>query len=254
LVAVLGSQAARDATFKADAGLQALLISLTAFPAWNTESFGSDSGVLVSIALKVLVLSVCTFLAAMLAGRAESAGIAILAGWGGFVVSSAIAGAVFAIALDVLAYDGSFSSSQGGLAALTVQSANRGAEFALYTGVLIGGAVAIARQTATRTSPAVAPPGWGMFPSTGPGGPQPQPPPPPPPVPVMSWPPSPAQPSGVTGTGPPSPAWTSTPTPLPASPLPRRGGLPAREPTAEPTEVHPGVEAPSEDEDPTKLQ
>jgi hypothetical protein len=148
LVVALGSEAARDATVDADEGTL-LRSSVLRFPAWGDDVLGGESGTTPSIIVRVLVLLVMLFLLAAVAGRAGSGGAAFLAGWGAFVISSAVAGAVFFVAADTLAFDGSFESFYAGgdtLDAL-VTEVNAGAMFGLYTGALVGAAVALTRRT-----------------------------------------------------------------------------------------------------------
>jgi hypothetical protein len=256
LVAALGSEAALDTARDVDVGLQPLLRSLTDFPTWDPDALGGDSQIGFAIAGKVIVLAVSLFLLAMVAGRTGSAGVALLAGWGAFVLASALAGAVFYLVAELMVFEGDLADAEGSALAPLVRAVNGGAVFALYTGPLIGTAVALARrrEPAAASEPSTAepfPPGVGVLhptdptsPPSGPAAPplprrvgapassEPFPPPPPPPppppgdvrppapTPVATWPPTPA-----TGTVPPSPAWSPPEgqRPLPAAPLPRRG-------------------------------
>jgi hypothetical protein len=152
LVAALGSEWAYEQTFDADESLWPILRSLTELPTWAPVTALSDGAATAAIAIKLVVLLAAAFGMGAAAGRSQSAGTAFLAGWGGFVLASALAGAVGYVAFDGLV-DDAFQVGLGegsDLPAGVVLFANQGAAFALYTGALVGGAVALTRRRGPR--------------------------------------------------------------------------------------------------------
>jgi hypothetical protein len=139
--AALGNQAVVDAV--PDSDFRALGLTLTGFADWDTA--GESAEVVGGTALRIGATVVIAGLLCALVGRTHR-GAAFLGGWGAAVVAAGAAGAMFHVYDIALINDG---ETPGGtyLDALTEQ-VNRGAAFGLWTGWLVGAAVAVAARTA----------------------------------------------------------------------------------------------------------
>jgi hypothetical protein len=200
LVAVLGSERVADRTAQVDHSLRPLFRSLTGLPMWSGDRIAG--GLEWALAAKLATLLVGVALLAWLASSsAGSRMTAFLAGWAASVVSSAMAGLTYAAVGNLV-----HAESDTGLVG-TVTEVNRGAVFGLYTGWLVGLAIAAvivpvaspATGSAERTSGLNRPskPQPPNQQRTGSRN-QPQ------PAPVATWPPRPPM-----GTVLPNPAWTA---------------------------------------------
>ena len=139
VVAALGNPAVVDA-----AGEEGSLLSLsvTGFANWDV---GDQPGEVVGlVALRLGLTIVLAALLCGLAGRSRSRPAAWIGGWGAVVVASAVAGAAGYVYQVAVVLDGrTFAATYAdGL----VQSANGGATFGLWTGWLVGLAVALATR------------------------------------------------------------------------------------------------------------
>lgn len=142
IVAALGSPAAVEAGREADH--QTVGRTLTAFADWDVDGLPGDAVAVVVVRLAlvlVLVVGLCA-----LAGRARSRGAAFLAGWGALVLATAIAGAAAYVYEVNQHLDG--VTFEATLADRIATAANDGAAFGLWTGWLVGLAVAIATRPA----------------------------------------------------------------------------------------------------------
>lgn len=141
LAAVLGSPVAQDAA--ADAENQVLGRTLTSFPSWDAGSAPSD--LRWSIVIRLAVLAVATAPLCALAGRSASRSAALLAGWAAAVVAAAVAGAAAYAYLDATLLSGGPTTAS--YLDRLVGAANTGAGYGLWTGWLVGAAVAaVARK------------------------------------------------------------------------------------------------------------
>jgi hypothetical protein len=141
LFAALGNQAVVDAA--PDSNIRALGQTLTGFADWDTA--GESAEVVGGTAVRIGATVVIAGLLCALVGRTHR-GAAFLGGWGAAAVAAGAAGALFHVYDVALINDG---EALGGtyLDALTEQ-VNRGAAFGLWTGWLVGAAVAVAARTA----------------------------------------------------------------------------------------------------------
>jgi hypothetical protein len=152
LVGVLGSpalvDAAQDLAERHRAPLTAA--TFTHIPNWDVFDSGTTAEAVWGVVLKLAVLFVAVGLLTALAGRA-SHGAAFLAGWGSLVVAAAMAGAV-----DYAYQDAVVASAQNPFGVSyfdnLLSATNVGAGFGLWTGWLVGGAVAVAASLRTRTA------------------------------------------------------------------------------------------------------
>jgi hypothetical protein len=192
LVGGFGSPAANEAAGDSGFDVKPVATAVTAFPQWSTDAFGGDSDMVGPIVLKVVLLLACVFLCAGLAGRVGPSMASFLGGWGALMVSAALAAAVFNV-VSQLVIDKESSHVLGH----TLVAANGGALFGLYTGWLVGAAVAIAARNA-RIEPRWVPPVPGPVSSDGQVAEYPRAlPPGPPAVPDLSgWPAAPASAAG----------------------------------------------------------
>jgi hypothetical protein len=146
LVAALGSPAAVEAG--RDAESRTLGLTLTAFADWDVA--GLPGEVVGGVALRLVVALVLVTLLCALAGRSRSRAAAFVAGWGALVVAAAVAAAAAS------AYDAGVvldrRMSGPSFVDRIVGSTNDAAAFGLWTGWLVGVAVAVA----TRPAPATA--------------------------------------------------------------------------------------------------
>jgi hypothetical protein len=195
LVAVLGSERVVDRTADADRSMRPLLRSLTRHPTWASDQLPANLGLAVGAKVGALLLGVAVL--TWLATAAGSRLTAFLAGWAATVVSSALAGLTFVVTSNVLRPE--LSSNDVVSAVVEV---NRGAAFGLYTGWLVGMAIAAVPMCRSLSSQAGPSPRRRRRRGT-PAPPAPEPAAPPPP-PATTWPPRPP-----IGTVLPNPAWTA---------------------------------------------
>jgi hypothetical protein len=146
VVAALGNPSAVDAAREVDH--TTLGRTLAEFANWDVADLPGDAVGAVALRLGLTLLLVA--LLCGLTGRSRSRAAALVGGWGALVVAAAVAGAVtyayqVAVILDGQTLDPSYL---GGM----VRAANDGAVFGLWTGWLVGLAVALAVET----EPAVA--------------------------------------------------------------------------------------------------
>jgi hypothetical protein len=141
LVAALGNPAAQDAA--AEDGASTLLRTVTGVPSWEVPG-GAEGDVVGGVVLRLAVLAVLAVGLSAVAGRARARGPAFLAGWGGFVVAGAAAAATaYTWTVAVVLPGGALGDvEQDGL----VAAADAGAGFGLWTGWLVGLAVAVATR------------------------------------------------------------------------------------------------------------
>jgi hypothetical protein len=144
--AALGNPGTVDAAREADH--PTLGLTLAEFANWDVADLPGDA--IGAVALRLGLTLVAVALLCALVGRSRSRAAAFVGGWGALVVAAAVAGAAtyayqVAVVLDGRTLDPSYL---GGLA----RAANNGAIFGLWTGWLVGLAVALA----VRTEPAVA--------------------------------------------------------------------------------------------------
>ena len=151
LVVVLGSPAAQDAA--RDAKNRALGRTLTSFPSWDAGSAPAD--VRWSVAIRLIVLAVGTALLCAVAGRSSSRGAALLAGWAAAIVAAAGAGAAAHAYLVATVLSGTRTSTS--YLDRLVGGANRGAVYGLWTGWLVGAAVAAVTHRRRVRARSVAP-------------------------------------------------------------------------------------------------
>jgi hypothetical protein len=124
--------------------------TFTDLPNWDVFGNGTSADVVWGIVLKLTVLFVVVGLLTALAGRA-SRRAAFLAGWVSLVVAAGIAGAVH------YAYRDAVVGTDGGPFQLSyldnlLSAANNGAAFGLWTGWLVGAAVAITAALPARAA------------------------------------------------------------------------------------------------------
>ncbi|HYZ99537.1 MAG TPA: hypothetical protein VE575_12345 [Acidimicrobiales bacterium] len=130
--------------------------TLTGFPNWDVFDSATSVETTLGVVLKLAILLVVAGILTAAAGRA-SRRAALLAGWASVVVAAAAAGAVHDIYEQAVVLDGEQPTAAGYLEHL-VDAANAGAGFGLWSGWLVGIAVAVAvrRPAARRMPPAVA--------------------------------------------------------------------------------------------------
>ena len=155
LAAVLGSPAAQDAA--KDAKNRELARTLTSFPSWDAG--GSSGDVRWSIAIRLAAIVLVTALLCAVAGRSASRGAALLAGWAAGVVAAGAAGAAAYAFLVATVFSGGRSADTylDGL----VGAVDDGAVWGLWTGWLVGVAVAAVthrRRVRARAAAPAAPP------------------------------------------------------------------------------------------------
>lgn len=138
LVAALGNPPAQDAA--AEDGASTLLRTVTGVPSWEVPG-GAEGDIVAGVVLRLAVLAVLAVGLSAVAGRARARGPAFLAGWGGFVVAGAAAAATaYTWTVAVVLPGGTLGDvGQDGL----VAAADAGAGFGLWTGWLVGLAVAV---------------------------------------------------------------------------------------------------------------
>ncbi len=176
LVAGLGSPPAQDAAREADASV--LLHTVTVIPSWDVADAPGD--VIGGVAIRLGTLVVLAALLSGLAGRRGARGPAVLAGWAALLVAAAVANVAAFVYTAAVVLDGDVP---GRYMDNLVAAANTGAAFALWTGWLVGLAVALAtpayRPTAETegwtpiASPRISdppPPWWAPTTTAGPGG------------------------------------------------------------------------------------
>ncbi|HEX6569457.1 MAG TPA: hypothetical protein VF015_09835, partial [Acidimicrobiales bacterium] len=155
LLAALGNPGTTEAARDADD--RALALTLTGFPDWDLAGLRGDAIVAVVIRLG-LGLALVTLLCG-LAGRSRARGAAFVAGWGALGVAAAAAGAIAYVYQVAVVLDGRTLSPTylDGL----VAAVDSGASFGIWTGWLVGLAVALATQPAevsARTAPSATRP------------------------------------------------------------------------------------------------
>jgi hypothetical protein len=176
LVAALGSPPVQDAAGEADASV--LLRSVAVIPSWDVADAPGD--VVGGVAVRLGTLVVLAALLSGLAGRRGARGPALLAGWAALLVAAAVANVAAFVYTAAVVLDGDVP---GRYMDNLVVAANTGAAFALWTGWLVGLAVALAtpayRPTAVTEGwapippPRVSdppPPWWAPTTAAGPGG------------------------------------------------------------------------------------
>jgi hypothetical protein len=146
VVAALGNAGTVDAAREADH--PTLGLTLAEFANWDVADLPGDATG--AVALRVGVTLVAVALLCALAGRSRSRAAAVVGGWGALVVAAAVAGVAtyayqVAVVLDGQTLDPSYLDGMA-------RAANNGAIFGLWTGWLVGLAVALV----VRTEPAVA--------------------------------------------------------------------------------------------------
>jgi hypothetical protein len=154
LVAGLGSPPAQDAARDADAS--ALLHTVTVIPSWDIADAPGD--VIGGVAIRLGTLVVLAALLSGLAGRRGARGPALLAGWAALLVAAAVANAAAFVYTAAVVLDGDVP---GKYMDNLVVAANTGAAFALWTGWLVGLAVALATPA---YRPTAATEGWTPIP------------------------------------------------------------------------------------------
>jgi hypothetical protein len=146
LAAALGSPAAQDAA--AEDGASVLVRTVTGVPSWDVPA---DAGgdIVGGIVLRLAVLVGVTMALCAVAGRARRRGPALLAAWGGLGVAAALAAtAAYVYSVTVVLPGGFGDLRQDAI----VAAANDGAAFGLWTGWLVGLAVAVVTRP-ERTDP-----------------------------------------------------------------------------------------------------
>ncbi len=153
-VAALGSPAAVEAGRDADSATVGH--TLTAFADWDVGGLPADAVVGVAVRLGVALVLVTSLSA--VAGRARSRGAAFVAGWGAVVLATAVAGAAAYVYEVNRVLDG--TTFDATLADRIATAINDAAAFGLWTGWIVGLAVALAtRSAATATGAQEAGPG-----------------------------------------------------------------------------------------------
>ena len=146
LAAALGSPAAQDAA--AEDGASVLVRTVTGVPSWEVP--GDAGGDIVGgIVLRLAVLVVVSMALCAVAGRARRRGPAFLAAWGGLGVAAALAAAAAYVYSVTVVLPGGFGDLRQDA---IVAAANDGAAFGLWTGWLVGLAVAVVTRP-ERTDP-----------------------------------------------------------------------------------------------------
>lgn len=156
LVAALGNSGVVDAARDADS--RALALTVTGFANWDVANAPGD--VVAGVLLRLGVVVVVVALLCALAGTARARGAAFIGGWGALVVAGAAAGAVEYVYRVAVVFDGqSFGNTYADGLVIAV---NAGAAFGLWTGWLMGLAVALFTQPAgaRQPVPAGAAPPW----------------------------------------------------------------------------------------------
>jgi hypothetical protein len=153
LIAVLGNPLVVDAVVENEPA--ALSSTLVRFADWDV--FGRDIDVVVQAALRLGVTVVGVALLCALVGRSASRGASFLAGWAALMVAAAVAGAVnYVYTVEVFLDGRTFAPSYvDGL----VIEANAAAAFGLWSGWVVGLALAVLPVHAAATAPAATP--WG---------------------------------------------------------------------------------------------
>jgi hypothetical protein len=152
LVGVLGSPALVDAAQELAERhhMPLTAATFTDIPNWDVFDSGTTAEVAWGVVLKLSVLFVTVGLLAALAGRA-SHGAAFLAGWGSLVVAAAMAGAV-----DFAYRDAVVEPARNPVGVSYFDSllgaTNTGAGYGLWTGWMVGAAVAVAASLPSRTA------------------------------------------------------------------------------------------------------
>jgi hypothetical protein len=146
VAAALGNPGTVDAAGESDH--PTLARTLSEFADWDVADLPGDA--VGAVALRLGVTLVAVALLCAMAGRSRSRAAAFIGGWGALVVAAAVAGAAtyayqVAVVLDGRTLDPSYLE---GLA----RAANNGAAFGLWTGWLVGLAVALV----VRIEPAAA--------------------------------------------------------------------------------------------------
>jgi hypothetical protein len=142
LFAALGKPGMVDAA--QDSDVPALGRTLTGFADWDTTR---ESGEVVGgTALRIGATVVIVGLLCALAGRAHSRGAAFLGGWGATAVAAGAAGALFHVYEVAVINDG--ETFGAGFVDVLAEHVNRGAAFGVWTGWVVGLAVAAVVRTA----------------------------------------------------------------------------------------------------------
>jgi len=157
LVAGLGNPRVADAVHEADS---AVLAGAVADFADLRYTEGTPNDVIAAIVLRMAVGLVLVALLCALAGRSRSRGAAFIGGWGALTVAAALSAAAAHVYLVAVPGDGQSPAPTylDGLAA----DVNAGATFGLWTGWLVGAAVALAVRTDRVRVPARPVPGRGV--------------------------------------------------------------------------------------------
>jgi hypothetical protein len=148
LVGALGNPGAVDAAQDADE--RALGLVLTRFVSWDVADLPGDAvgGVVLRLGSTIALVA----LLSGLAGRSRSRAAAFIGGWGALAVAAAVAGGVAYVYQVAVVLDGRTLSTSylDGL----VQAVDVGASFGVWTGWLVGLAVALATRRAVRSATA----------------------------------------------------------------------------------------------------
>jgi hypothetical protein len=153
LVGVLGSPALVDAAqdLAERHRIPVTAATFTDIPNWDVFDSGTSAEVVWGVVVKLAVLFVVAGLLTALAGRA-SHGSAFLAGWGSLVVAAGMAGAV-----DYAYREAVVGSAENPFGVSyfdnLLSATNVGAGFGLWTGWLVGAAVAVAASLPARAVP-----------------------------------------------------------------------------------------------------
>jgi hypothetical protein len=157
VVGVLGSPAVVDGVHELAARHASPITAatFTGFPSWDVFDDGTPGEAIWGIVLKLAVLLAAAAVLATLAGRASRRS-AFLAGWASLIVAAGVAGAVHYAYQYAVVLDGQNALPASYLDNL-LSSANAGAAFGLWTGWIVGAAVAATvRVRPARRSVAVA--------------------------------------------------------------------------------------------------
>src|SRR5688572_5923791 len=148
LVGALGNPGAVDAA--SDADEQALGLVLTGFAGWDVSDLPGDAvgGVVLRLGSTIALVA----LLSGLVGRSRSRAAAFIGGWGALAVAAAVAGGVAYVYQVAVVLDGRTLSPSylDGL----VRAVDVGASFGVWTGWLVGLAVALTTRRAVRSAPA----------------------------------------------------------------------------------------------------
>lgn len=152
LMAALGNPPVVDAARDADNPVFAETV--TGFASWDIAE-GTPGDIIAGIVIRLVVAVVVAGLLCAVAGRSRSRGAAFLGGWGALVVAAGIGGAASYAYLMAVPLDGQ-TGQQSYLDGL-VTAVDDGSAFGLWTGWLVGTAVALVARPAPAPAPLPAP-------------------------------------------------------------------------------------------------